>query len=62
MTGAVDIKILYNDGRFCVSSDTVYSERHGGAVIIFQLQDNGDIVYRGLDLSIIKKIKHERER
>lgn len=62
MTGAVDVKILFNDGRFCVSSETVFSDKHDGVIIVYQLQDGGDIVHRGTDLSTIKRIKHEREK
>jgi hypothetical protein len=62
MTGAIDIKVLYNDGVFCATSSTVFSKRHNSEMIMYQLLHNGDIIYEGFDLTTLKRIKNERDK
>jgi len=58
----IDVKILYNDGRICISCDTSYNERLNKHVSVFQIQEFGDVLYRGFDTNEIKRIRYERGR
>lgn len=54
-----DINCLYNEDGITVTSETQYNEDNGRSVIVFQLQHNGDIKYRGTDKNRIKQLKTE---
>lgn len=60
--GAIDIKILYNDGTFCATSSTVFSRRQNRETIIYHLLHDGEVVYEGFDLTTLKRIKNERTK